>query len=88
MNYKIVFTKNEPPEPRVVVKKDTMIVFSKGDENSETDFQTLKNILEGASYKDWDKVLKFIEASHDSQKCHKSRGSNGSKRNYRKRAKV
>ena len=56
MNYEIVFTKNEPPEPRVVITKDTMIVYAKGDENSEADFLALQNILEDASYKDWDKV--------------------------------
>lgn len=64
MNYEIVFTKNHPPEPRVVITKDKMTVFAKGDENSESDFQALQNILKDASYKDWDKVLRFIDRSN------------------------
>lgn len=63
MNYEIVFTKNEPPGPRVVITKDKITVYAKGDENSEADFLALQNILKDASYKDWDKVLKFLDRS-------------------------
>lgn len=61
MNYEIVFTKNNPPEPRIVIGKDKMTIFVKGDEDSEADFLALQRISESASDKDWDKTLKFIE---------------------------
>ena len=61
MNYEIVFTKGDPPEPRIVIGKDKMTVFAKGDENSEADFLALQRILEGASYKEFVMDNELIE---------------------------
>jgi len=63
MNYEIVFTKDDPSEPRIVIGKDKMTIFAKWDGNSEADFQALQNILKDASYKDLGKVFKFIDRS-------------------------
>lgn len=64
MNYEIIFTKNDPPEPRIIIGKDKMTIFTKGDKNAEADFLALKRISENISYKDWGKVLKFIDRSN------------------------
>lgn len=52
MDYEIVLTDNEPPEPRIIITKEKMTVFAKKDENTVSDFEALKDL----SYKDGDNL--------------------------------
>lgn len=57
MSYTIVFTENDPPEPRIVFKGDEMIIYCKKDEQAESDFDTLKSL----SDENWWKIYKFFD---------------------------